>query len=465
MRARLPDRRGLRRTRRRQDVLRGVRRRRADAPAAAGLVDHPLPVLEDAGPLPGPPLPGRSPSTGAATAAPTGRRRADSYLAAEYAADALAVLDATGTERAVVVSLSRGASYALHLARRAARTGSSARSSSARPRRWRRSPPPRLPYVTALRGGPRQRRRLGQGQRRLLAAGLPRVPGLLLLAGLPRAALDQADRGRRRLGPRDHRGDAHRTRRRRSHPRSRRRASRRCSTSVRCPCLVIHGTEDAIVGPDAGPMLADALGSRARLVELDGSGHCAACPRPGEGQPAHPRVRRRRSTPARGDASRWTRGRSRPKRALYVSSPIGLGHARRDVGHRRRAAPAASRPGDRLAGPAPGHHGARGRGRAHPSGLAPRWRTSRATSRASAASTTCTASRRGGGWTRSSWPTSWSSTTSSSEEPYDLWIGDEAWELDYYLHENPEQKRAAYVWLTDFVGWLPMPDGGEREAS
>ena len=50
------------------------------------------------------------------------------------------------------------------------------------------------------------------------------------------------------------------------------------------------------------------------------------------------------------------------------------------------------------------------------------------------------------------------------EEQYDLWIGDEAWELDYYLHENPEQKRAPYVWLTDFVGWLPMPDGGEREA-
>ena len=50
-------------------------------------------------------------------------------------------------------------------------------------------------------------------------------------------------------------------------------------------------------------------------------------------------------------------------------------------------------------------------------------------------------------------------------EPYDLWIGDEAWELDYFLHENPELKRAAYCWLTDFVGWLPMPDGGEREAS
>ena len=50
------------------------------------------------------------------------------------------------------------------------------------------------------------------------------------------------------------------------------------------------------------------------------------------------------------------------------------------------------------------------------------------------------------------------------EDDYDLWIGDEAWELDYYLHENPEQKTAAYAWLTDFVGWLPMADGGEREA-
>ena len=49
-------------------------------------------------------------------------------------------------------------------------------------------------------------------------------------------------------------------------------------------------------------------------------------------------------------------------------------------------------------------------------------------------------------------------------EQYDLWIGDEAWELDYYLHENPELKRAAYVWLTDFVGWLPMEDGGDHEA-
>jgi predicted glycosyltransferase len=47
---------------------------------------------------------------------------------------------------------------------------------------------------------------------------------------------------------------------------------------------------------------------------------------------------------------------------------------------------------------------------------------------------------------------------------YDLVIGDEAWDIDHYLHENPELKRTAFAWMTDFVGWLPMPAGGEREA-
>jgi len=52
-----------------------------------------------------------------------------------------------------------------------------------------------------------------------------------------------------------------------------------------------------------------------------------------------------------------------------------------------------------------------------------------------------------------------------ADEPYDLWVGDEAWDVDYFLHENPELKRAPYAWLTDFVGWLPMPDGGAGETT
>jgi predicted glycosyltransferase len=51
-----------------------------------------------------------------------------------------------------------------------------------------------------------------------------------------------------------------------------------------------------------------------------------------------------------------------------------------------------------------------------------------------------------------------------AEQHYDLWVGDEAWELDHFLHENPGLKRSAYAWLTDFVGWLPMPSGGAAEA-
>ena len=51
------------------------------------------------------------------------------------------------------------------------------------------------------------------------------------------------------------------------------------------------------------------------------------------------------------------------------------------------------------------------------------------------------------------------------EDRYDLWIADEGWEIDYYLHEHPGEKRAHYAWLTDFVGWLPMPDGAAHEAA
>ncbi|MGA8980342.1 MAG: glycosyltransferase [Pedococcus sp.] len=50
------------------------------------------------------------------------------------------------------------------------------------------------------------------------------------------------------------------------------------------------------------------------------------------------------------------------------------------------------------------------------------------------------------------------------QTPYDLVVGDESWDVDYFLHENPELKRFSYAWLTDFVGWLPMPDLGERES-
>jgi predicted glycosyltransferase len=50
------------------------------------------------------------------------------------------------------------------------------------------------------------------------------------------------------------------------------------------------------------------------------------------------------------------------------------------------------------------------------------------------------------------------------EEHYDLVIGDESWEVDYYYHENPELKRQPFVFLTDFVGCIPVHEGDLREA-
>jgi predicted glycosyltransferase len=48
-------------------------------------------------------------------------------------------------------------------------------------------------------------------------------------------------------------------------------------------------------------------------------------------------------------------------------------------------------------------------------------------------------------------------------EHFDVIIGDEAWDVDYYYHENPELKRQPFVFLTDFVGCVPV-QGDEREA-
>jgi predicted glycosyltransferase len=50
-----------------------------------------------------------------------------------------------------------------------------------------------------------------------------------------------------------------------------------------------------------------------------------------------------------------------------------------------------------------------------------------------------------------------------TEDRYDVWIADEGWEIDYYLHENPDLKNAHYVWLTDFVGLLPMEAADDYE--
>ncbi len=168
----------------------------------------------------------------------------------------------------------------------------------------------------------------------------------------------------------------------------------------------------------------------------------------------------RRPSLGRGPGSGPSR---RPKRALYISSPIGLGHARRDVAiadELRRLQPDLEI--DWLA-QSPVTRVLEERGeRIHPASAELSSEVDHIDSESAEHDLHCFQA-----WRRMDEILLANFMVFHDlvrESDYDLWIGDEAWELDYYLHENPEQKRAAYVWLTDFVGWLPMPDGGEREA-
>jgi pimeloyl-ACP methyl ester carboxylesterase/predicted glycosyltransferase len=225
---------------------------------------------------------------------------------------------------------------------------------------------------------------------------------------------------------------------------------------VRCPVLVIHGAHDAIVSATRGIALAEHTGGR--LVLLEGSGHA-----PHVRDPVQVNLLLRDFVKPTPPPKRWVRGKSRGRRALYISSPIGLGHAQRDVAiadELRKLQPDLEI--DWLAQhPVTTVLEARGE-RIHPASTYLANESGHIESECAEHDLHCfQAIRRMDEILLANFMLFHDVVR---DEQYDLWIGDEAWELDYYLHENPEQKRAAYVWLTDFVGWLPMEDGGDREA-
>jgi pimeloyl-ACP methyl ester carboxylesterase/predicted glycosyltransferase len=232
--------------------------------------------------------------------------------------------------------------------------------------------------------------------------------------------------------------------------------ARALATRLRCPVLVIHGENDAIVSVTRGIALAEQTAGR--LVMLEGSGHG-----PHVRDPVKVNLLLRDVVAPGRTPQRWVRGKSRRKRALYVSSPIGLGHAQRDVAiaeELRTLHPDLEI--DWLAQhPVTAVLQARGE-RIHPASAFLANESSHIETESAEHDLHCfQAIRRMDEILLSNFMVFHDLVR---DEEYDLWIGDEAWELDYYLHENPEQKHAAYVWLTDFVGWLPMPDGGDREA-
>ena len=205
---------------------------------------------------------------------------------------------------------------------------------------------------------PGRRRGLGEVQPALLAAGTTAGSSILLRRDVLRAALDQADRGRRRLGHGDEPETLALTLSLVARPGER---ARRCARGSRCPVLVIHGDRRPHPAARGGEPLAEATG---------GAGHARRRrPRPDVRDPV--RVNRllrefvasRAAAPPAGPAG--AAGAEARAVHLLADRPRPRAARRRD---RPRAARAAARPGDRLARPAPGDRGAGGGRRAHPPG-------------------------------------------------------------------------------------------------
>jgi len=236
------------------------------------------------------------------------------------------------------------------------------------------------------------------------------------------------------------------------------------------PVLIVHGSDDRVIALSRSLELQEA-NPRVELTVFEGGGHG-----PHLRDPVRFNLLLRESLerrePARDFRGDWRRAQSRKeKRALFVSSPIGLGHSQRDVAiakelrlmvpdleidwlaqhpvtrvleaNDERIHPASAL----LAGESP--HIESLMGSEHELNV---FQAIREMDEILLANFHVF-------------------HDVAKEGNYDLWVGDEAWEVDYHLHENPELKTAPFAWLTDFVGYLPMvganldgTDDGGREA-
>jgi pimeloyl-ACP methyl ester carboxylesterase/predicted glycosyltransferase len=228
---------------------------------------------------------------------------------------------------------------------------------------------------------------------------------------------------------------------------------------IECPVLVIHGDDDRIQPHARGQAVAERTGGE--FVTIAGGGHNplgrvpAKCNdlivdfldrRLGFPAPKPPAVRARSG-----------------KKALYLSSPIGLGHGRRDIAiaqELRRLHPdiqidwLAQDPVTRLL-EASGES-------IHPLSTRLASESRHIELESGEHDLHCfQAIRRMDEVLIANFMQFQDAVV---EGGYDLVIADEAWDVDHYWHEHPELKKAKLAWLTDFVGYVPMPSGSANEA-
>ncbi len=383
------------------------------------------------------------------------------YSAAEFARDCLAAMDATGTERALTVSLSRGAQWTLEMGRLAPERLAGAAFVG-----------PMFPYTPShysLLLNPLVARSFSRPSpvnrwwARMNAVHwqreYPEFANWFISRCFPEPhstkGIEDGVGWALETDPETLIATA------RAQIHSDRPTLRELARGLECPVLVVQGTRDRIAPPRDGRALARLSGGRLEVVR--DAGHFPHARKPVQVNLAlrdfSEQAFRRPRTPRDPTVHRAD---ARP-RALYISSPIGLGHAQRDVAIARELRKLnpdlqidwlAQHPVTRVL---------EGEGeRIHPASAHLANESRHIESESAEHDLHCFQALR-----------SMDEILAANfmlfhdivrDERYDLWIGDEAWELDYYLHENPGEKRVPFAWLTDFVGFLPMEDGGERES-
>jgi len=234
----------------------------------------------------------------------------------------------------------------------------------------------------------------------------------------------------------------------------------RLCRSLACPVLVIGGDQDKIVPAERARRIAEL--TSAELLLIEGGGHAPHVRYPVAVNHAIRDFVDWTDNRKRNQAV-WQATHSRPRRALWISSPIGLGHVQRDLAIARSV-------------------------RQRVPDLEIHWWAQPPVTEvlADAGEIIHPASS-----DLVSESAHWESESAHHDLPafyafrrmdeifcanyllfddvvrdtrYDLWVGDECWEIDYFLHENPERKIAPYVFMTDVIGFLPTDPGDPREA-
>ena len=228
---------------------------------------------------------------------------------------------------------------------------------------------------------------------------------------------------------------------------------------IRSPVLMIHGEEDRIQPYARAQLVADVIG--AELVTIPGGGHNLMGRFPAKCNALITDFLHRRLGigASKTPAVRTDKG----KRVLYLSSPIGLGHGRRDIAITRELRKLhpdlqvdwlAQDPVTRLLE-------ANGE-RIHP--LSARLASESRHIELESGEHDLHAFQAIRRMDEVLIANFMIFQDAVDEGGYDLVIADEAWDIDHYWHEHPELKKAALAWFTDFVGFLPMASGGEHEA-